>query len=370
MTARLQIVRGSSEELVAPSVRVWTLEELFSQPEPEWLVEGMIPAAGDGLIYGATGTGKTFLGLDLGLTIATGLPSWFGRKVKGGPVAYVPGEGGFGLKNRVASWQRAHPGADPAFLVVPDGAQLMSIERTAELIAALDRIAGDTGLETVIFDTLARVTPGGDENSRQDMGLALASAALVRQHFGCSAWFLHHSGHDTTRARGSSSLLQAVDWAIRVELTDGNRVMKCDKQRDGAPFDPIGFRLTSYPPSMIVEPAEAADALDPHEEQALAALEGHGPVSATFWQSKAGLRRSTFFRTLKNLKDRGLVQHLPTGYQVSSINQVSNGITRLGVGGITGLPPYKGGPDTNLETGLGDSEEATERAAIASETLA
>ncbi len=68
-----------------------------SQPiEPvldsNWRIRDVLPAEGSGVIYGRSGSGKTFAAIDLCCHVAAGRP-WRGHTTKGGTVAYVALEG-------------------------------------------------------------------------------------------------------------------------------------------------------------------------------------------------------------------------------------------------------------------------------------
>jgi hypothetical protein len=59
-------------------------KELMSEtPDVEWIIEGVLPAAGRVLLYADSGVGKSFTALDIGLHIATGTP-WHGHAVTQG----------------------------------------------------------------------------------------------------------------------------------------------------------------------------------------------------------------------------------------------------------------------------------------------
>src|SRR5947209_8535434 len=89
-----------------------------------WLVDGVIPHNGDaegsfvGQLWGPSGAGKTFVALDLALSVINLLPTWFGFDIDHKDwnaehrpeVAYFNLEDGAGLGRRVAAWLKAHPG--------------------------------------------------------------------------------------------------------------------------------------------------------------------------------------------------------------------------------------------------------------------
>ena len=68
---------------------------------PVELVKGILPRKGTSLLIGQSSAGKSFVGIDLSLSVATGT-QFFGRQVKRrGGVVYIALEGGDGFGNRV-----------------------------------------------------------------------------------------------------------------------------------------------------------------------------------------------------------------------------------------------------------------------------
>src|SRR5687768_8990587 len=85
--------------------RLLTLEQFQRLPPPTWLIDGVLPASGEVMVYGAPGEGKSFLALDWALSVATG-KDWQGRRVRAGPVIYVVAEGAAGLIRRTVAWMK------------------------------------------------------------------------------------------------------------------------------------------------------------------------------------------------------------------------------------------------------------------------
>ena len=56
-----------------------------------WRIKGLLPRTGLACIFGASGSGKTFLALDIACHIATGM-SWGERKTAQGVVIYIAAE--------------------------------------------------------------------------------------------------------------------------------------------------------------------------------------------------------------------------------------------------------------------------------------
>jgi len=81
-----------------PEYRLLSGYGVEQAPGVEWLVKGLLPSQGLAAIYGASGSGKTFLAINIALAIA-GDEEWFGhRVVKNVPTVYSPSEWAGGIK--------------------------------------------------------------------------------------------------------------------------------------------------------------------------------------------------------------------------------------------------------------------------------
>lgn len=233
------VLRQRMREPVQPagevaSLRFVTVAELLREPPQAWRVLRVIPARGLVVLYGASGSGKTFVGLDLAAAIVQGV-AWAGRRTRPGPVAYVAAEGH--LRDRFDAYLKEH-GLDDldGLRVLNAGVNLLDPSADIQpLLAAMREFAMQAGgIAVVIIDTLNRVMPGGDENSSEDMGMVIAAAKLIEREFGCGVVFIHHSGKDEAKgSRGHSSLKAATDAEISVRRDGDLRTVTAEKVRDG-----------------------------------------------------------------------------------------------------------------------------------------
>lgn len=228
-----------------PSLRFKLLngDDLSAVAPLQWLVRGALPATGIASIYGPTGSGKSFLVLHLAMTIASGIPSWFGRRATQAPVTYVALEGEAGLPKRVDAWCSFHKSPIPAqlrFITQP-----IDLLRTSDItdLANAIRASGAAG-GLVIIDTLNRSAPGADENSSVDMGKIIAAAKQLQALVGGLLLLIHHTGKDASKGlRGHSSLHAALDSAIEVVHRDNARAWKTAKCKDDQDGEVHRFRL-------------------------------------------------------------------------------------------------------------------------------
>ncbi len=210
-------MRMTSEEGQVTEMRFKLLSatDLSNVPPMQWMVRGVIPSKGLAAIYGPSGTGKSFLVLDMGCAIAAGDKYWFGRRIVQSQVVYVCLEGESGMSKRVKAWSSYYERQ------LPDGLRfiMQPFNIMNDDVAALAKALVASGMSgsLVIIDTLNRAAPGADENSSVDMGKIIAAANRLQNMINGVVLLVHHTGKDATKGlRGHSSLYAALDAAIEV----------------------------------------------------------------------------------------------------------------------------------------------------------
>jgi hypothetical protein len=215
------------------------------EPVAPDLIKGVIPDAEFGIIYGKSGSGKSFAAIDLGYHMARGEP-WRGRRVKQRNVFYVAAEGAGGVRRRTQAYSEYHAvDAAVPFYTRERGVNLF--EKNGWVKAATDVIAltGDT--RGVIFiDTLSRSIPGVDENSAKDMSMVIENCQMLGRATGCMVVVIAHAGkNDDQGVRGSSALRAAADFEIAVSrhLETQWRCLKLTKSKDDIDGTEFSFVL-------------------------------------------------------------------------------------------------------------------------------
>ena len=222
-----------------------------AKPRPvDWLIFGLIETDCIGMVYGDSGVGKTFIALDIALSIATGTP-YHGKPVKQGAVFYIAGEGRNGITRRRGAWQHQRGVTTEQMAQSPiycsDGNLILNSASAEDIIQAVSSIAETVSTEPrlVVLDTLAR-TMEGDENSAKDFNQYLQAAAAIQDKFQCTVLIVHHTGKDGARgARGSSAIKAGMDFSYALNKTkSGNAiVLMCEKLKDGEQPQAITYRL-------------------------------------------------------------------------------------------------------------------------------
>ena len=222
-----------------------TLKEIAEWPNPTWRIEGLIPEQGFGIVYGPSGSGKSFLGMDLAITLARGDKEWFGFPiVEPCGCLYVYLESPSGLPLRTKAWKNRHRCELPENVSVATGSfDLLDDDQVDELI----KNAPPKGL--IILDTLAVACPGIDENSSKDMGLAIDAARKIHQETQGFCLLVHHTGKaESSGPRGSSALPAAIDLTMRVSKNDTEDMHRLvvEKVRDGESGITKAFKLPKH----------------------------------------------------------------------------------------------------------------------------
>ena len=222
-----------------------TASDLASLPPMTWRVKKALPDIGLAAIFGPSGSGKSFLAIDLLARISLGL-DFYGRKTSACPVVYVCLEGSGGIVNRIAAWEKYNQRKLPdTFRMMTE--QFSLFEQDARGFAMAITEAGlDAGV--IVIDTLNQSAPTADENTSSDMGRILQNAKTLQQLTGSLVILVHHSGKDASKGlRGHSSLLAALDASIEVKRTAAGREWALSKAKDADDSGSYAFKLEVVP---------------------------------------------------------------------------------------------------------------------------
>jgi hypothetical protein len=308
---------------------LYTPEELHQLGSPTWLVDGVMPDGGFGCLYGPPAVGKTFIALDLALSVAVGQP-WHGRAVRQGTVVYVAAEGsGKALGRRVSAWASQREFKDQNAFFLLDPVQLASQESVEAFLLTLQ--AAKLRPTLIVIDTLSRCFVGRDENSAKETTLLVEGVRRISVDNEAAVLLIHHSGKSGDGERGSSVFRGAVDTMWSLARQGDALELACEKQKDGELFEEMYFRLKPVlledgATSCIVTDASgqpASQAISAGERRALATLAQLGPQPATSgeWREALGAAPRTFYNRRKSLLESALVaivsEHPETAYALT-----------------------------------------------------
>ncbi len=231
---------------VAPAMRYKLLTDgdLCKLPPIQWRIKNVLPSEGTAVVFGPSGSGKSFLVLDMLQSLAAGT-KWFGQKVKQCSVTYIVLEGEAGLAGRVDAYRIWHGSTSSNIRYMVQPFRLLHAEDINELVQAIQ--AAGTG-DVVVLDTLSRATPGTDENDSKSMSQIIATAKILQDLIGGLVLLVHHTGKDASKGlRGHSSLHAALDCAIEVKRDGDLRSWRIAKSKDGEDGASYPFKLKVVP---------------------------------------------------------------------------------------------------------------------------
>lgn len=217
-----------------------TSDDEFAAQESslKWLLKGFLPKGQLGVLYGESGSGKSFATLDMCAAICRGVESWNGHRVTAGRVLYVVAEGVSGFRQRIKAYchQQAIPriGMDVIYDITPN---LINVAQITDLIK---EVSEREPYDLIVMDTFAQVMAGADENNGQDVGNALTQCKRIAARCGAMVLLVHHSGKDASKgSRGHSSIKAACDVEIKVERSNDTRSITTSKMKDG--IEGVGY---------------------------------------------------------------------------------------------------------------------------------
>lgn len=261
-----------------------TMDELIERPDKEWLVEKIIGKGDMGMIYGASGSGKTFVVIDLIGAMVSG-EQFANRFSMMRPlnVGYCAGEGVSGLPARFkAMINKRNLGKIENFYFWQQAPQLYVDKKSgrpdgniAQFVSAYKK-AQDNGnrlpLDVLFIDTLHSATAGADENSAGDTGTVMESCKAAVRELGCAVILVHHTGKSGDSERGSSAMRGALDTMICIKKNGENNtkaVMHNTKLKDAGEWKPQGFDLVANGDSVAVWWDDPADEVTTKGAQAI-----------------------------------------------------------------------------------------------------
>jgi hypothetical protein len=315
---------------------------------PQWLIRDVLVADSMAVLSGREASGKSFVAVDWGLSVANGTP-WLGRSALQGKVGYIAAEGVSSFWRRIEAWMAEHGGCADNLFVLGEAPQLVKSNQTIELIDAA-REHGDLSL--IIVDTLARTFVGGDENTALDMGVFVENVERLRRETHAAVVIVHHQTKNSGSPRGSSALAGAASTMLALDRSGDSLTLRCHKQKDAEEFNPIALRLEtvvfgSGESSCVIRGGAtlsnpSTDGLRKNERAALEILVDQFPqgAKASQWQKaakdSAGLSNGSFYSARKSLLaddwvDRNGDLYVPTAKALQLLQ--NNSI------GANGVPP-------------------------------
>lgn len=210
-----------------------TIDDVLNMPAIDWLVPRQIPARGLTMLYGPSGSFKSFFILDVALNLA----------VQGHNVVYIAAEGESGYRQRLEAWIKHHKVKPDNITFVLDQVDLFNPDDLYEF----SRIVEGYKPRMIIVDTFAMCSGHADENNSRDMATIVQASKAMSKNINCVIVIVHHTNQEGRKERGSKILRNSCDTIIRVAMEDDQVAVDCQKTKDSEPFK------TFYLSPMVVQ---------------------------------------------------------------------------------------------------------------------
>ena len=235
-----------ADERVLPVVRAADLDD--SDATQRWLVEHLWPRAGVGIIGGAPKCCKSWLGLDLALSVASGTAclDCFHVAESGGALIYMAEDAAPIVKQRLAGLCR-HRSLDLATLpigVITAPSVRLDLPRDQQRLAETVRRQAPRLLLLDPFVRLHRI----NENQAGDVASVLGYLRELQRAHDLAVVVVHHARKNGTNTsggqslRGSSDFFAWVDTALSLRRQRQGLVLSVEHRAAAAP-DPATLAL-------------------------------------------------------------------------------------------------------------------------------
>ena len=293
--------------------------DLHKLPPAQLLGNSHLEARGLNIVYGASGTYKSFYALDVALQIA-----------QTSSVLYVAGEGANGLDVRVKAWCDYHKLTPGHLKFYCQEIDLMNADAVLSLIDTVKTFQVRPAL--IILDTYARCLPNGDENSTRDTGKAVQNCARIQRTLSTAVLLVHHENKAGTGERGAVALRGAADVMIKISARDDSVRVDCAKVKNWAEWPREFLRFQSHGDSGLLLPASQVAApssklgqreIDLLSFLSLSIFSVYGARTNQI-SDGTGIKGGGLYRMLARLKNAGVVKQAKRGDPYSITPQGSD----------------------------------------------
>lgn len=291
---------------------------------PRWLVEGLWGNSSVGVIGGAPKCSKTWLGLDLALSVATGT-ACLGRYAvpEPGPVLVYLAEDALPIVRQRVEGMARHRGlalerVDLYVITAPT----LRLDRDPHR-RQLQETAKRLRPRLLLLDPLVRLH-GIDENSASEVAELLAYIRTLQRQLDLSVILVHHTRKNASGAiaagqslRGSGDLHAFGDSNLYLRRTK-DRLVLSSEHRAAPASPPVPLELVATDPETthLEVVAELPGKRQPGLSDQVLALLAEGTVlTRAKLRGTLAVKNERLGDVLESLEQAGRLRHTPAGWQ-------------------------------------------------------
>ena len=278
-------------------------------PEKVWLIDKLWANESVGLIGGPPKTLKTYLALEMAISVATATPCLgrFAVPHKGRVLLFAAEDATHILRARIESLARAHDTTIGNLDIgIIDTPHLKLDKRDAQenLHATITKHKP----ALLILDPFVRLHMGLDENSSRDVASLLGFLRSMQRHHNLAIVVVHHTRKSPAQSqgyelRGSGDFFAWGDCFLY--LSRKRDALKLSvEHRAAAAIDPVCVQLSGDPPHMsIVDDVPTNDGRDLESKIISTISASDSPMSTRQLQNAVHARTASVLDVLHHLKD-------------------------------------------------------------------
>lgn len=251
-------------------------EDMDATPELEWLIPDILPKKALAVMFGTTGSFKSFIAGTIGMGYAAGCNILDRMPGDQGVVVYAAGEGARGMKlERRRAWKALNQITTEmqGRYFITEAPYMFDLDEAELFKEALRALPSKPHL--IFFDTFTEMMAGLEEFNLKDISRATMLAKSLSAEFGCTVVFLAHTNEQGGMRGGKGPLWASADTVLEIERGEDKAMwcaVKIAKQKDATEdIAPIYMKGVELAGSLAFQPM-------PRDEQRTA-KKGHDDMS-------------------------------------------------------------------------------------------
>ena len=300
-----------------PVVQAASLQQ--ERPENRWLIDGLWPAAAVGVIGGHPKSCKTWWGLELAVSLATGTPclGTFTIKRPARALLYLAEDQAHAVRDRLHGLcaHRGHALEQADFhILTVDRLRLDSAIHLQRLDATITAIKP----RLLLLDPLVRLH-SKDENTASELTPILGNLRALQRKYDLAIALVHHArknaaGKQYGRSlRGSGDIFAWADVLHYLNRTTQGIRLNIEHRSAPAP-DPITLQLTGQPPHLII--TSSITLAPPTLDERILKTLNHSdqPLRRAELRTLLAVNNKRLGDTLLTLENQGRIRRSPKGW--------------------------------------------------------
>lgn len=298
--------------------------------KPQWLIEALWAEQAVGILGGQPKCCKSFLALDMAVSVASGTPCLRRFPVRNsGPVLIFPAEDALPVVRQRLEGICLAAGVQldklPIYVITAPRI-LLDLPQDREGLRAT---VSELRPTLLILDPFIRLHRA-DENASKDVAPLLGYLRELQRQFGMAVLLVHHvrKGSSAERPgqalRGSSDLHGWGDSNLYIRRNSKHLILSVEQRAAPSPDDiPLNLSVNGHAPSLAVidahPPAPAPIASASTTDRIMNAIaNAAAPLTAVQLRKACRIRSSTISAATANLLAAGRIRRTPNGYALVS----------------------------------------------------